>query len=180
MIRFQRNKLLGVLCFGAGVVLSTIVILMTAKEPRTDSCLLNRELLLQIPYMTIQKKQLFVRILLKRIKWLFLFLVFSFTALKERIFLFYWSILGYACGSLLSLSLLQYGWNGLWISIAAVMPQIVFLIPAYVGLIQLFVGGREQHAILVKGIKYLVFFFFGIYLESYVNLWVLNLVSKII
>ena len=88
--------------------------------------------------------------------------------------------MGYAFGSLISLSLLQYGWNGLWISIAAVMPQIVFLIPAYVGLIRLFTGGREQHAILVKGLKYLAFFLIGVYLESYVNLWILNVVSKII
>ena len=180
MIRFQRKKIFGILSFGIGAVLSTVIILMTAKTPRTDSCLLNRELLLQIPYMMIQKKQLFFRILLKRLKWLFLFLIFSFTIWKDRIYLFYWSVLGYAFGSLISLSLLQYGWNGLWISIAAVMPQIVFLIPAYVGLIRLFTGGREQHAILVKGLKYLAFFFIGIYLESYVNLWLLNFVSKII
>ena len=75
MIRFQRKKIFGILSFGIGAVLSTVIILMTAKTPRTDSCLLNRELLLQIPYMMIQKKQLFFRILLKRLKWLFLFLV---------------------------------------------------------------------------------------------------------
>lgn len=180
MIRLNRSKSKYIASFLGGVLIASIFVVITCKYRKPQNCLLNKDLLKQIPYMNIQKKQLFLRILSKRMKWLFLFCVYSFTPIRRKIFYLFYAIFGYGIGALLSISLVQYGWFGIWIMLGALVPQIFFLIPAYFGTIRLILDGREQHAILLKIIKCLFLFLTGIYCESYVNLYVISFISKFI
>lgn len=180
MIRIDCSRSKYIVTFLFGVLVAGVLVIVTCQYRKTQNCLLNRDLLLQIPYMTIQKKQLFLRILSKRMKWLFLFCMFSFTPIRKKIFYLFFLGLGYGAGALLMLSLVQYGWFGILVTIGALMPQIFFLIPAYIGTIRLVIEGREQHAILVKALKCVFLFLIAIYMESYVNLYVISFISEFI
>lgn len=180
MIRLNWNRSKYILSFLFGVFIASVFVIITCKYRTIQNCLLNRELLKQIPYMNIQKKQLFLRILCKRIKWLFLFCIFSFTPIRRKMFYIFFGILGYGIGALLSISLIQYGWFGIWVTLGALIPQIFFLIPAYIGTVRLFLEGKEQHAILIKVIKCVLLFLIGIYCESYVNIYLVLFISKFV
>lgn len=180
MIRLNWSKSKYIISFLFGVFLASVFVIITCQYRTIQNCLLNRELLKQIPYMNIQKKQLFLRILSKRTKWLFLFCVFSFTPIRHKMFHIFYGMLGYGMGALLSLSFAQYGWFGIWVALGAVIPQVFFLIPAYIGTVKLFIEGRGQHAILIKVIKCILLLLIGIYCECYVNLYVVSFILKFI
>lgn len=174
----KKEKLICLVGFFCGVILSSIIVNCICEAEDVQNSIFNRAILLQLPFITIQKKQLFFLIAKKRLKWLFLFILLIVSPLKISSLYLLAMFFGYCAGSLFTYSIIQLGLVGILFSVCAVFPQILCWVACIKGIV--FLGKSDRSYNKMKCvILSLLMFVLAIFAETYVNPFMLSNFVKI-
>lgn len=176
--------------FVLGMTLGAMAVNVLADSSADRAGILSDYFLRQYKYLEINTTELFLYILRKRIKWIFLLWIAGFTAAGLPCAVMYVLWLGFSAGTLMGVSVLKLGAQGLFFTSAALFPQVLFYVPAWIFFlngIYLKTGGQAKrrggngvagYFLLVVGMC--LFMIFGILLESSLNPWFVRQILQLI
>lgn len=181
MAQNKRFVKTGLALFLAGGVLGFWILNLQAKEVLDNSGVLSDYLIQQYKYMDLDTERLFYYILEKRIVWPLLLWALGLTGagiLAAGVWCGWLGILG---GVLAGIGAARFGFGAVPFCIGAVLPQILFYIPAWMllfrGIFRRYARGEKKRfsirtadwryggILLVSGALFLL----GILTESYIN-----------
>lgn len=187
--------------FGKGLVLffligflgGIILIHLLGESYLHQAGILSDYFIRQYKYIEIDFMDLFFYILEKRLKWGLLLWVAGFTAAGVPLGSLYTGWLGFSAGTLLSISMLKMGLKGMLFSVGAVVPQIFLYVPIWIFLLYHIHQKAERRKnrgpgmtakdldwrYVLIGIGTVLFLFFGVFVESYINPWVLRQILRL-
>lgn len=178
------------LCFIAGIIGANIM----DKEQLDSFGIWNTYFIERFKYAHIQSMELFFYVLEQRLPVMILLLLFAFTGWGTAAGSVFFAWQGFAAGFLMAASVIAYGIKGLLLIGTAVFPQYLIYIPLYVAYIYLalFFKGRvkesrkeesgrmKEYALFISvSLLILSVYVTGIFLESYVNPYLLKKILKI-
>lgn len=187
-VRFLRTA---AALFVLGMILGAIAVNILADSTVDRAGILSDYFLRQYKYLEIDRTELFLYILKKRMKWIVLLWAAGFTAagIPSAAAAVLW--MGFSAGTLMGIAVLKLGGWGLLFTASAIFPQILFYIPAWIFFlngIYLKAGGWTDrrgagnslagYVLLFVGMC--LFMMFGILLESSLNPWVVRQILQII
>ncbi len=168
---------------------------LMGREAVSNAGILNDYFVEKFQYTEINGENLFFYIVGERVPLLLLLFVLSFTSfgILGGIFMLGWQ--GFSVGFMLSTAIAKYGVKGILLVLAGLFPQYLFYFPVYLLYCYLTVYLRQRIAverydnisqryyIFSAGILlimcFLVIFFAGIFLESYINPFILKQILKL-
>ena len=177
-VRFLRSA---AALFILGMALGAMAVNALADSTVDRAGILSDYFLRQYKYLEIDTTELFIYIMGKRMKWIFLLWLVGFTAVGLPCTAVYVLWMGFSAGTLLGISVLKLGVHGLLFTAAALFPQALFYVPAwgfFLNGIYLKASGRARlgagnglarYILLLVGMC--LFMTFGILLESSLNPW---------
>lgn len=187
-VRFLR---IAAAVFVFGMILGAMAVNALADSAVDRAGILSDYFLRQYKYLEINTTELFLYIMKKRMKWIFLLWAAGFTAAGLPCAAVYVLWMGFSAGTLMGIAVLKLGAEGLLFTAAAVFPQILFYIPAWIFFlngIYLKEGGQMKHrglgggaagyAVVLAGMC--LFMVFGILLESSLNPWIVKQILRLI
>lgn len=187
-VRFLRTA---TALFVLGMILGAIAVNILADSTVDRAGILSDYFLRQYKYLEIDRTELFLYILKKRMKWIVLLWAAGFTAagIPSAAAAVLW--MGFSAGTLMGIAVLKLGGWGLLFTASAIFPQTLFYIPAWIFFlngIYLKAGGWTDrrgagnslagYVLLFVGMC--LFMMFGILLESSLNPWVVRQILQII
>lgn len=174
-----------------GMILGAMAVNVLADSTVDRAGILSDYFLRQYKYLKIDTTELFLYILGKRMKWVFLLWVLGFTAAGLPCAGAYVTWAGFSAGTLMGIAVLKLGGRGILFTAAAVFPQLLFYIPAWIFFlngIYLKTGGVAKrrgtgsgvagYVLLLAGMC--LFMVFGILMESSLNPWFVRQVLQFI
>lgn len=177
--------------FVLGMILGAMGVNVLADFTVDRAGILSDYFLRQYKYLEINTTELFLYILGKRMKWIFLLWIAGFTAAGLPCAAVYVLWMGFSAGTLMGVSVLKLGTQGLLFTAAALFPQILFYVPAWIFFlngIYLKTGGQSKRRGVGNGLAGYVlllagmclFMVFGILMESSLNPWFVRQVLQFI
>lgn len=186
------------LCFVAGIITANLM----DKEQLGGFMVFHTYFIEKFKYNNIQSAELFFYILKERIPIIVLLLIFAMTNWGTVAGFIFLSWQGYAAGFLMAASVASYGIKGILLIGTAVFPQYLIYIPLYVSYMYLVVFfqkrlenterrrrggvegirlGQKKELLMFWAIAVLIIGIYvtGIFLESYVNPYLLKKILKI-
>ena len=164
-------------CFLLGVILITIL----SKGKTPENTLFNKSLSLTILEQGWNKKALFLQCLYSRGMIMLLLILLAYTSLRKITFRNITAWMGFSFGMLFKLFFCWYGVSGIGLLMVSVLPQVLFYWMAY-GLLywetdrsRIYTRRNYVPIILTIGVVIM-----GIFLESYVNPFLVNGMIKML
>lgn len=173
-----------------GMALGAMAVNALADSSVDRAGILSDYFLRQYKYLEIDTTELFIYIMGKRMKWVFLLWIAGFTAAGLPCTAAYVLWMGFSAGTLLGISVLKLGAYGLLFTAAALLPQALFYVPAWIFFlngIYLKASGRTRlgtanglarYILLIVGMC--LFMTFGILMESGLNPWLVKQMLQLI
>lgn len=187
--RFVR---IGGAFFLAGAVLGFWVLNFKGKELSGGNGIMSEYFIRQYKYFSIDGQELFYYILEHRMKWMVLLWGLGWTSAGKASVCLWCGWLGVLGGILGGMSVARFGILGLLFCIAAMIPQILFYAPAWLGIMNKIWkragnSGGQKRIRSVKNLDWtyiaalavgIFVFLLGILTESYVNPWLMKQILK--
>ncbi len=183
MEKSKRLSKIGIALFLAGGIAGFWILNLQGEEYLERSGMLSEYFIRQYKYLDVDGTALFYYILRQKGIWLLLVWLAGVTAVGAAAAWFFCGWLGVLAGILIGLGILRFGIGGLLFCLAAMLPQCLFYIPAWIflirGVFQKWVR-RSGKSFSIRtldwrygGILFLVsgLFLLGILTESYINPW---------
>ncbi|MBQ8197981.1 MAG: stage II sporulation protein M [Lachnospiraceae bacterium] len=180
--------------FLSGFLIGVLYIYFVGDEGAGGTDFLSLQNLMQVKYMDIAYEEYFWYLLKKRLGILFLLFAVAL-ALPGKILLFgFLMVFGCSMGSMLSVLVMRYGFEGVLLFLGLVLPQDIVYVPVFFSWVYLLAGwneglfprggfrNRAGHSIRHGFIQFFCLTgvtIIGILLECYVNPKVLNFFLKI-
>ncbi len=174
--------------FFMGMIIGIVLVILCRNKLLTDISIFNEEWILCMQNTIIENKSLFLYILFKRLKELGFMFLLSTTFAGIVCIYGYVSAMGAGLGALMAILCLRYGMKGLIMMLAAIFPQVLVYLPAFLFLFHMcyllcvklyfphkdyWKGSGTTKVFLFKNIIYisiaLIVVIIGVLLESYVN-----------
>lgn len=167
-----------------GITMGAMAVNVLADSAVGRAGILSDYFLRQYKYLEIDTTGLFLYILGKRMKWIFLLWLAGFTVAGLPCAVVYVMWMGFSAGTLFGIAVLKLGLEGLLFSGVALFPQILIYVPAwafFLNGIYLRTDGNKQenrtsmtnstarYFLLIVGMC--LFMAFGILVESSLNPW---------
>lgn len=177
--------------FVLGMILGAMAVNVLADSQVNRAGILSDYFLRQYKYLEIDTVELFLYILKKRLKWVFLLWAAGFTAAGSLCGAGYVLWMGFSVGILMGVAVLKLGIFGLLFAAAALFPQSLCYGPAWVfflngislkapggGRYPRAADGTARYILLIAGMCLVMIF--GILLESSINPWVVKWALRLI
>lgn len=175
----KRIAILFLLGFAGGILLINLL----GKSYLNQAGILSDYFLKQYKYLEIDSIQLFFYILEKRMKWVAVLWILGYTAIGIIAGGGYTLWFGFSAGTLLSISVLKLGVKGMLFCVGAMFPQILIYVPAWVFFLYAINSKAEKRnfdwGYTLAGIGMCLITLFGIFVESYMNPWVVKQILRI-
>ena len=176
-----------------GMTVGAMVVNAMADSSAGRAGILSNYFLRQYKYLEIDMSGLFLYILGKRMKWVFLLWIAGFTVIGIPCAAVYVTWMGFAAGVLFGIAVLKLGAQGILFSAAALLPQCLLYVPAWMFFlngIYVWNSGRGGERLLGSGNGTARYFLLaaltcllmalGILAESSLNPWLMKQVLRIL
>lgn len=187
-VRFLRSM---AALFILGMTLGAMAVNVLADSSVDRAGILSDYFLRQYKYLEIDTTELFLYIMGKRMKWIFLLWIAGFTVAGLPCAAVYVLWMGFSAGTLMGVAVLKLGIQGIIFTAAALFPQTLCYVPAWIFFLNgIYLrggvrtkrpgAGNSLARYVLLGVAMCLFMVFGILIESSLNPWFVRQILQLI